>query len=132
MGEREGTRRNGGDVGGSAGEVNRTKTPIFWGKVWDGGHCWSWSNGRNAGSCQRNLNNKDKYSWHNPNWALVCGPGTLEDHNQTNNGPTLSLPNSIAVQSSHARYHNVVKLHYYRRAPHVQDPRSHSFSFFKT
>jgi hypothetical protein len=43
MGEREGTRRNGGDVGGSAGEVNRTKSPIFWGKVWDRGHCWSWS-----------------------------------------------------------------------------------------
>jgi hypothetical protein len=44
MGEREGTHRNGGDVGRSAGEVNRIKTSIFWGKVWDGGYCWSWSN----------------------------------------------------------------------------------------
>jgi hypothetical protein len=42
MGEREGRCRNGGDVGGSAGEVNRTETSIFWGKVRDGGHCWRW------------------------------------------------------------------------------------------
>jgi len=41
-----------------------------------------------------NLNNKEKHPWQNHNWALVCDPGTLEGPNQTNNGPTLSLPKS--------------------------------------
>ena len=40
------------------------------------------------------LNNKEKHPWQNHNWALVCDPGTLEGPNQTNNGPTLSLPKS--------------------------------------
>jgi hypothetical protein len=52
------------------------------------------------------FNDKEKYPWHTPTglWFVVQA-GTLEGPNQTKNGPTVSLPNSVVVQvqRSHAR-----------------------------